>query len=90
MGKDPRLAEFLDPHGAELLMASALLHDLGHWPFCHAIEDLSLAEFTSYEAYASEFLAPHCELAQVRKSHRDIGPAEILDVLAGGTDTPAL
>ncbi len=90
LGKDPRLAEVLDPHGAELLMASALLHDLGHWPFCHAIEDLSLAELNSHEAYASEFLVPHCELAQVLKSDWNIGPAEILDVLAGGTDTPAL
>ena len=90
LGKDPRLSGVLDSKGAELLMASALLHDLGHWPFCHAIEDLSLAELESHEAFAAEFLAPHHELAQVLVQDWNIQPAEILDVLDPRTHTPAL
>ncbi len=89
LGKDPRLSGVLDAKGAELLMASALLHDLGHWPFCHAIEDLSLTELESHEAFAAEFLAPHRELAQVLVQDWNIQPAEILDVLDPRTDTPA-
>lgn len=90
LGKDPRLASVLDPKGAELLMAAALLHDLGHWPFCHAIEDMSLPELESHEAFAAEFLAPHRELAQVLIQDWGIQPAEILDVLDPTTDKPAL
>ncbi len=90
LGKDPRLADVLDSHGAELLMASALLHDLGHWPFCHAIEDLSLPELASHEAFAAEFLAPHRELAQVLSQDWGIGADEVLDVLVPRTDSPSL
>jgi uncharacterized protein len=90
LGKDPRLAEVLDSHGAELLMASALLHDLGHWPFCHAIEDLGLEELGSHEAFAAEFLAPHRELAQVLSQEWGIGPDEILDVLVARTSSPPM
>lgn len=90
LGKDPRLADVLDTHGAELLMASALLHDLGHWPFCHVIEDMSLPELDSHEAFAAEFLAPHRELAQVLSREWGIRPDEVLDVLVPRTDSPAL
>jgi HD superfamily phosphohydrolase len=67
-----------------------LLHDLGHWPFCHAIEDLALPELGSHEAFAAEFLAPHRELAQVLSNDWGIEAEEILDVLVARTDTPAL
>lgn len=90
LGKDPRLGPVLDPHSAELLMVSALLHDLGHWPFCHAIEDLCLPELESHEAFAAEFLSPNRELAQVLSEDWNLDPAEVLDVLVPQTDTPAL
>ena len=90
LGKDPRLEKVLDPHQAELLMASALLHDLGHWPFCHAIEDISLEELDSHEAFAAEFLSPDRELGQVLSSEWNLDPADVLDVLAPKTDSPSL
>jgi HD superfamily phosphohydrolase len=90
LGKDPRLSGVLDSRGAELLMVSALLHDLGHWPFCHAIEDLSLPELESHEAFAAEFLKSHRELAQVLIQDWGIQPGEVLDVLDPRTDSPAL
>lgn len=90
LGKDPRFADVLDPQGAELLMAAALLHDLGHWPFCHAIEDISLDDIESHEAFASEFLSPESELAQVLSDDWDLEPADVLDVLVPKSDTPSL
>ena len=35
---------------------AALLHDLGHWPFCHAIEDLRLPGVPQHEMFANSFL----------------------------------
>ncbi|MDA0806461.1 MAG: HD domain-containing protein [Planctomycetota bacterium] len=90
LGRDARFCEVIDHHRAEVLLVSALLHDLGHWPFCHPIEDLSLPELPPHEAYAAEYLRPERELAQVLKSEWNIAPDEVLDVLVAKTDSPEL
>ncbi|MBI5760521.1 MAG: HD domain-containing protein [Planctomycetales bacterium] len=90
LGKDRRFRELVDCHTAEVLMVSALLHDLGHWPFCHPIEDMGLANLPPHEQYAAEFLAPQRELAQVLRDAWHIDPAEVLDVLVPQTDSPRL
>src|SRR5215472_7582914 len=39
---DSRFAAIISPADAELFIVASLLHDLGHWPFCHPIEDMHL------------------------------------------------
>ena len=90
LGKDPRFCEAIDPHAAEVLMAAALLHDLGHWPFCHPIEDMGLEDLPPHEEFAAEFLAPHRALAQVLRNEWQIEPSEVLDVLVARTNTPPM
>jgi HD superfamily phosphohydrolase len=96
LGKDARFREIIDPHHAEVLLAAALLHDLGHWPFCHLIEDMGLPDLPPHEEFAAEFLAPHRELADVLRTEWQVEPEEILDVVvkrndaAKTDDTPAL
>jgi HD superfamily phosphohydrolase len=90
LAKDERFRQIVDCHTAEVLLAAALLHDLGHWPFCHPIEDMGLADLPSHEEFAAEFLSPQRELAQVLKSEWQVEPAEVLDVLAPRTDEPKL
>ncbi len=90
LGKDSRFASTVSPHQAEVLMVAALLHDLGHWPFCHPIEDMGLADLPPHEEFAEEFLSPDRELGLVLKSEWGIEPDEVLDVLVAKTDTPAL
>lgn len=90
LGKDSRFLDIVDCHTAEVLLAAALLHDLGHWPFCHPIEDMGLADLPPHEEFAAEFLSPSRELAQVLKSEWQIDAAEVLDVLAPRTDSPRL
>lgn len=90
LGRDSRFCEIVDHHMAEVLLVSALLHDLGHWPFCHPIEDLSLPELPPHEAHAAEFLNRDNELAQVLRDEWQIQPEEVLDVLVAKTDSPAL
>ena len=90
LGKDARFAASVTPHQAEVLMVAALLHDLGHWPFCHPIEDMGLADLPPHEQFAAEFLAPDRELGQVLKTEWGIEPAEVLDVLVARTDSPTL
>ena len=90
LGRDPRFTAVVDTHQAEVLMAAALLHDLGHWPFCHPIEDMDLPELKHHEAFAAEFLKPHRELAQVLRDEWQIDPTEVLDVLEARTDSVPL
>lgn len=90
LGKDPRFSRVVDTHQAEVLMVAALLHDLGHWPFCHPIEDMGLAELPPHEAFAAEFLGPGSELAAALEQHWNIRADEVLDVLTPKTDSPAL
>jgi len=90
LGKDARFLEIVDCHTAEVLLAAALLHDLGHWPYCHPIEDMGLADLPPHEEFAAEFLSPQRELAQVLKSEWQMDAAEVLDVLAPRTDAPRL
>ena len=90
LGKDERFAASVSPHQAEVLMVAALLHDLGHWPFCHPIEDMALADLPPHEAFAAEFLAPSRELGEVLRNEWKIDPAEVLDVLVARTDSKSL
>jgi HD superfamily phosphohydrolase len=81
LGKDARFREIINPHRAEVVLAAALLHDLGHWPFCHPIEDMSLPDLSVHEEFAAHFLGDDSELAAVLRSDWHVEPAEILDVL---------
>lgn len=90
LGKDPRLAELVDRPAAELLIVAALLHDLGHWPFCHPIEDLALEGMPPHEENARRFLCGDTELSAVLRNEWCIEPETVLDVLAGRTDTPRM
>lgn len=87
---DPRFRERVDRHAAEVLLAASLLHDLGHWPFCHPIEDMGLADLPPHEEFAAEFLADDSELARVLREQWEIEPAEVLDVLVKRSDSAEL
>lgn len=88
--KDERFRQTVDRHTAELLIVAALLHDLGHWPFCHPIEDLALEGMPPHESNAARFLLRDTQLAHVLRHEWSIDPAEVLDVLVPKSDTPQL
>jgi HD superfamily phosphohydrolase len=88
--KDARFRETINRPAAELLIVAALLHDLGHWPFCHPIEDLEIPGLRDHESYASRFLGAGSELAEVLRTHWDIAPADVLNLLAGRTNSPEM
>ncbi|WP_166824970.1 HD domain-containing protein [Thalassoroseus pseudoceratinae] len=89
LGKDPRFEAIADRHTIDVLLASALLHDLGHWPFCHPIEDMALPNLPPHEAFAREFLLEP-ELSTVLRERWEIEPEEVLSVLTHSATSPGL
>ena len=88
LGKDDRFAATVSDHDAEVLIVAALLHDVGHWPFCHPIEDMALCNMPPHETLAAQFLGQDSELTQVLRKHWNIESAEVLNLLTDNSDAP--
>lgn len=79
---DPRFANVVELPDVERFLVAALLHDVGHWPFCHPIEDVSLPDVPKHEQFAARFLSEP-ELATALREDWDIEPDEIIQLLCG-------
>jgi uncharacterized protein len=86
---DERFARSVDRHQGEVLIVAALLHDIGHWPFCHPIEDMGLPDLPDHEEFAEEYLSDDGALADCLRSEWSIEPREVLDLLAGRIEHPS-
>jgi HD superfamily phosphohydrolase len=47
---------FFTSREAETFLLATLLHDVGHWPFCHPIEDMRLSDLGEHETRLAEFI----------------------------------
>ncbi len=82
LSTDPRFVDAVGPEEGEVFIAAALLHDLGHWPFCHPIEDLQLPSVPSHELFANSFLLEG-ELADVLRDDWNVHPRDVVALLSG-------
>jgi uncharacterized protein len=80
LAQDEQFAAAIRPRDAEIFVAAALLHDLGHWPFCHPIEDMRLPGVPCHERFAGEFLLEG-RLADVLRSEWRIDPSEVISLI---------
>ena len=78
---DERFAAAITLPDAELFLVAALLHDLGHWPFCHPIEDLRLTSVPHHEMFANSFLLEG-EIADVLREEWNISPRDVVSLLS--------
>ncbi len=84
---DPRVQPLVQVPDAERLIVAALLHDVGHWPFCHLIEDMQLPEIPHHEALARSFLTSG-GLAEVLWREWSIRGEEIAELLEDSATDP--
>ncbi len=81
LAHDPRFAKVIDRRDAELFIAASLLHDLGHWPFCHPLEDIKLPAVPRHELFANSFLLEG-EIGDVLREDWGIAPREVVALLS--------
>ena len=81
LANDPRFQNAVGPRDAEILIVGALLHDLGHWPFCHPIEDIRLSGVPEHELFANSFLLEG-EIADTLRDDWKISPRDVVSLLS--------
>lgn len=82
LGTDERFAAAVQSGDALLFIAAALVHDLGHWPFCHPIEDIHLPGVPSHELFANSFLLEG-EIADTLRHDWGVNPRDVVMLLSG-------
>lgn len=82
LADDERFTAAVEPADAERFVVASLLHDLGHWPFCHPIEDISLSRIPTHELFANSFLLEG-EIADTLREQWDMQPREVMAMLTG-------
>ena len=68
------------PEDASALLAAALLHDLGHYPFSHAVEELELSGLRSHEDIGLELILAS-PIADVLRAEWGIEPDRVARLL---------
>jgi HD superfamily phosphohydrolase len=65
---------------AEAFLLATILHDVGHWPFCHPIEDMRLSDLGEHETRLAEFIETS-ELKQLIESDWTCTAKDIVTLL---------
>jgi HD superfamily phosphohydrolase len=81
LAHDERFAAAVRPEDAHLFLAAALVHDLGHWPFCHPIEDIRLPNVPTHERFASRFLREG-EISDALRDDWGVDPQDVVALLS--------
>ncbi len=83
---DPRFIKLVDPLDAEAFLLVALVHDVGHWPFCHPIEDIGLPGLPEHEHRAREILTSG-ELKDAIECDWHVPADKLVRLLEGNAET---
>ncbi len=85
---EPAFVDKVSAREATILIVASLFHDIGHWPFCHPIEDLRLEGVPRHEQVAKTYLSGD-NIARHLSSDWQIEPSEVLDLISGENESTA-
>ena len=77
--------EDVDEHECAVVRAAALLHDVGHYPFSHALEEIGVAH---HEAVARPLLTTGAVAAVLRDGLGDDAPERVYALICGNSASP--
>jgi len=79
---DARFAAAVGDDDASAFVAAALLHDVGHWAYCHPIEDMGLPELPRHESLVLDVIGADVVGDVLRREWR-LDPERIAALIAG-------
>jgi len=82
LAADERFAAVVSAKDAEVMLAAALLHDIGHWPFGHPIEDLDLGNIPDHEVLAGREITSGA-IAEVLRDDWGLEPNDVANLVSG-------
>ncbi|WP_146455995.1 HD domain-containing protein [Rubripirellula tenax] len=85
---DAGFESMVDDRLADAFVLAALLHDVGHWPFCHPIEDMRIAELGEHETRIGGWIE-RSELANCIRDDWACDAADVLSLLCPGSVRPS-
>lgn len=83
MAHDADFVRIVSTEACELFLVTSLLHDLGHYPYAHLIEDLHLGTPSHEEEISRFLLDPECEVSQIIRADWRVSPEDVLYLLTG-------
>lgn len=86
--RDSHFAATVDEGDAASFIVAALVHDIGHWAYCHPLEDMGLAELPRHESLVGGILGTG-ELAEILRSEWGLEPARVAALIDGTAADPA-
>ena len=85
---DERFAAAVDVTDAEAFVVAALVHDIGHWPFCHPIEDVGIGGFPRHEGLVRDLLSRGGPAAVLDRQW-GLDPDRVASLITGTAADPA-
>ena len=86
--RDERFDRAVMADDAAAFVAAALLHDVGHWAYCHPLEDMGLAELPRHESLLPAILGQG-DIGAVLRSEWGLDPARVAGLVDGTATDPA-
>lgn len=77
---DPLASTWLDDRNCDAFVLAALVHDLGHWPFCHPIEDMQLQDLPRHERRVAQLIGEG-EIADLIRQDWRCSATDVVDLL---------
>jgi|SanBayMetagenome_1026888.scaffolds.fasta_scaffold04054_2 hypothetical protein len=85
---DPRFAATVSEADAAAFVVAALVHDAGHWAYCHPLEDMGLPELPRHESFVRRLLSAP-DTAAVLEGEWDLDPGRVAALIEGSAVDPA-
>jgi uncharacterized protein len=87
LSHDETFCELVDDKSVSAFLLAALLHDIGHWPYCHAIEDMKLIDVARHEHLAWRLISEG-EVADAIQEDWGVSTEAVLALLDPDNDPP--
>ncbi|MFM8435849.1 MAG: HD domain-containing protein, partial [Planctomycetia bacterium] len=85
---DATFAATVDEADAAAFAVAALLHDVGHWAYCHPLEDMGLAELPKHESFVRRLVTADPAADVLRRQWR-LDPARVAALIEGSATDPS-